>query len=442
MSHVDEGALHAYLDGALDEYPVAEAERIRTHLDRCAECAERLEVERRIRADAHAMLGMAAPDVELPTFEELRAYVDRTHEERSAMARLHRLGWAASVVLAIGAGWMLRDGQLQTRALDMGQDRIAAPASEPAVGEAEAPAPILERQGRMADETVERESLETRGDEESGVAQGSLGVERAIPVEELTGRADLPATVVAGSTDSVDVSAPPRDAAAPTAETESLEERRRAAPEPDAVDADIAARIPPLVSTSAADELAAERAAAPETAMAQVDPTMEAPPPAPSDVANMMSGVVLLPDSTADSAGAGAAADPDEPAESRRRAESPVPVTSALRATAQPTTFEVAKADDEVPAEPLSSVPGFEVVEVRSLGDGSTLWGIRTLQRLAPDVTFEVIRLEPGIDPSVLSAAEAGLGEARAETGSGWLLVRGPLSEEALEELLLRLLPR
>ena len=25
MSHVDEGALHAYLDGALDEYPPAEA---------------------------------------------------------------------------------------------------------------------------------------------------------------------------------------------------------------------------------------------------------------------------------------------------------------------------------------------------------------------------------------------------------------------------------
>ena len=66
MSHVDEGALHAYLDGALDEYPVAEARRIREHLDVCATCAERLEVERGLRSDAHAMLGMAAPVVDLP----------------------------------------------------------------------------------------------------------------------------------------------------------------------------------------------------------------------------------------------------------------------------------------------------------------------------------------------------------------------------------------
>ena len=46
MSHVDEGALHAYLDGALDEYPAAEGRRVREHLDLCPECAERLEVER------------------------------------------------------------------------------------------------------------------------------------------------------------------------------------------------------------------------------------------------------------------------------------------------------------------------------------------------------------------------------------------------------------
>ena len=75
MSHVDEGALHAYLDGALDEYPAAEARRVREHLEDCAECAERLEVERRVRGDASAMLGLAAPRVEAPSFEELRAYV-------------------------------------------------------------------------------------------------------------------------------------------------------------------------------------------------------------------------------------------------------------------------------------------------------------------------------------------------------------------------------
>ena len=61
MSHVDKGALHAYLDGALDEYPAADAERIREHLDRCAECADRLCSGRKVGRDAADLLGLRAP---------------------------------------------------------------------------------------------------------------------------------------------------------------------------------------------------------------------------------------------------------------------------------------------------------------------------------------------------------------------------------------------
>jgi anti-sigma factor RsiW len=75
MWHVDEGALHAYLDGALDEYPAPEARRVREHLETCAECAASLADERRVREEAQEILGLAAPSVEVPTFEELRAYV-------------------------------------------------------------------------------------------------------------------------------------------------------------------------------------------------------------------------------------------------------------------------------------------------------------------------------------------------------------------------------
>ncbi|MGB0543355.1 MAG: anti-sigma factor family protein, partial [Longimicrobiales bacterium] len=111
MSHVDEGALHAYLDGALDEYPATEARRIRDHLDACSACAERLEAERGLRSDAHAMLGLAAPAVDMPSFEELRAYVERTRPATSrTTVRVTRLSWAASVMLALGVGWILRGG--------------------------------------------------------------------------------------------------------------------------------------------------------------------------------------------------------------------------------------------------------------------------------------------------------------------------------------------
>ena len=51
MSHVREGDLHAYLDGALEEYPVHEAERIRSHLEECGECMARLEEERAERRE-------------------------------------------------------------------------------------------------------------------------------------------------------------------------------------------------------------------------------------------------------------------------------------------------------------------------------------------------------------------------------------------------------
>ena len=109
MSHVDSGALHAYLDGALDEYPPAEARRVREHIDVCHECAERLEIERRIRSDAHATLVMAAPTADAPSLEELKSYARRTRQtpsrSRSAAARLT---WAASIILAVGLGWMMR----------------------------------------------------------------------------------------------------------------------------------------------------------------------------------------------------------------------------------------------------------------------------------------------------------------------------------------------
>jgi anti-sigma factor RsiW len=127
MSHIDEGALHAYLDGALDEYPPAEAKGVREHLEACAECALRLEDERRVRSAAATILGHASPRVEAPSFEELKAYVKATRPAVGRVSvRLYRMGWAASVVLALGVGWLARGGELD-RALGPGGLPGAAP---------------------------------------------------------------------------------------------------------------------------------------------------------------------------------------------------------------------------------------------------------------------------------------------------------------------------
>ena len=112
MWHADEGALHVYLDGALDELPSGQGAAIREHIATCPECAARVEQEQRIREQAIGILsGPLLPQVELPPFEELRLRAEATSPPKvSTGSRLHRMGWAASVVLAIGAGWGLRGG--------------------------------------------------------------------------------------------------------------------------------------------------------------------------------------------------------------------------------------------------------------------------------------------------------------------------------------------
>src|SRR5690606_15514576 len=167
MSHVDDGILHACLDGALDALadagelpPGTTVTDITAHLQACAACSAHLRVERDRRESAAAVLRDAAPrrsdipplptaattaplstTATPPSTTEPRSTAEprTTAEPRSTAeplsttrpfpapeslpakspapaagraARSHRsrrtwlpLTWAATVVLAIGAGW-------------------------------------------------------------------------------------------------------------------------------------------------------------------------------------------------------------------------------------------------------------------------------------------------------------------------------------------------
>jgi hypothetical protein len=68
MQHIDEGTLHAYLDGALDALAAADAlppgvttADVQSHLRRCDDCRALLERERLIRADAGLVLHDVSP---------------------------------------------------------------------------------------------------------------------------------------------------------------------------------------------------------------------------------------------------------------------------------------------------------------------------------------------------------------------------------------------
>lgn len=112
MWHVTDGDLHAYLDGALALYPGEEARRIRSHLETCADCRARLQEEERVRERAEAVLARTdPPSIDVPPFEALRHRAAAGSGDVSGSGArstlVVRLGWAASVLVALGVGWMV-----------------------------------------------------------------------------------------------------------------------------------------------------------------------------------------------------------------------------------------------------------------------------------------------------------------------------------------------
>jgi len=98
MSHVDEGTLHAYIDG---ELPPAEAQAVAEHLAHCAVCRARVEEERALIARADQVLARAQPpERDLPAF---RAGAGQRPVPRWRHVRVP-LTWAATVVLALAMG--------------------------------------------------------------------------------------------------------------------------------------------------------------------------------------------------------------------------------------------------------------------------------------------------------------------------------------------------
>src|SRR5690242_1242838 len=98
MPHVDDGTLHAYLDGELSP---PETQGVAQHLALCPGCRTRLEEERALIARATELLGRAAPpDRELRPFhpESVKPPVRLWWQVRLPLA------WAATIALALGIG--------------------------------------------------------------------------------------------------------------------------------------------------------------------------------------------------------------------------------------------------------------------------------------------------------------------------------------------------
>lgn len=140
MSHVDDGTLHAYLDG---ELAPPERERVEGHLAGCPSCRVRLDEERSLIERATRLLDLAAPDQAgvAPPLRGLRR-PPRWWRFRTPLV------WAATVVLAAGLGWYLRGGAGRP-ARQVSGERVAvaaAPESAPAAPAGQSVAPVPGRQ--------------------------------------------------------------------------------------------------------------------------------------------------------------------------------------------------------------------------------------------------------------------------------------------------------
>ena len=131
MRHVADGELHAWLDGALDQLGEARTREVREHLRTCGACREKLVLEEALRARADEVLALSAPAVdEAPPFEALLARARTDEGGRSGgrrLSRAARMGWAASVVVALGAGWIARELGLHPLSTPDGVPSTGAP---------------------------------------------------------------------------------------------------------------------------------------------------------------------------------------------------------------------------------------------------------------------------------------------------------------------------
>lgn len=117
MPHLSDGDLHAWLDGAISG-ATGPGEALRQHLETCADCASRLEEARELKAQSSSILASAAPRDAAPPFTQIRqkalagptdtAGKSRSRRVRGPWLSAQRLGWAATVALALGAGWIGR----------------------------------------------------------------------------------------------------------------------------------------------------------------------------------------------------------------------------------------------------------------------------------------------------------------------------------------------
>ena len=254
MSHISRGDLHAYLDGALGDYPEEVAAGIREHLSACTECAGLLEEERELRQSASEILASSPViPLDLTPFEELVSQAGQPEKPEyartSLSSRLRPLRLVATIVISLGAGWLARD---LTEPARRAESRMAADVAAP---------PRLDG------------ALRVEGGTEAGreLDQVDERLEAVEPADEVFADTDEVPTGVAGGM-SQRVLSTPSENESPASITESPERRQRDARSSTfEEDQDVGARLRRMeAAVDAERSIVEEPLASPSSALANV----------------------------------------------------------------------------------------------------------------------------------------------------------------------------
>ncbi|HEX2251941.1 MAG TPA: zf-HC2 domain-containing protein [Thermoanaerobaculia bacterium] len=382
MPHVDDPTLHALLDGALPATEPARAEAVEAHLEGCADCRARLAAAAGLRERAGAILATLAPEALpgpaaplAPDFEEVRRRAaargggpgaPRRPESSRPLRWAPVLAWAATLVVALGIGYLIGDQVVPAAGLQEAELQATAEPEGPRAAEAET----------------------TQEEAEAAEADSAPAADAVAPVEQQRSPAPLEAgrgasTGVAGGTGTRTGAADPVALPRPSEPVggEALR-RTRAARE--------AREAPPAVRPQRQEAAAAGGAAAPLSIPAAVipgstvtvdstpdsEPKATAPAPAPAPPRSAEANATGLDPRQ------GEPAVPVEPSVARRSPARPVVVTGQAAA---PDGWRAVSRDEatRLLGGPLYALPGARVLGV-FLDPSADPVRVRSRQRL-PD---------------------------------------------------------
>lgn len=205
-SHLDEGILHQLLDG---EIPSSELSPIQAHLAECGECRARLEEAAAFLSESDRLIEeLDRPEATAPQRPASAVAVAPAHWKRN-------LAWAATVVIAVGAGYYARGGPIaappsQTASVkEAFQEAAAPPTDSPIAATLQDPAP---RQSVLADQAAPPPDAAPAGKaadrEKKGLATELRGAEQLAGRAEPDSAARPPAQPVAPLTPAAEVPPP------------------------------------------------------------------------------------------------------------------------------------------------------------------------------------------------------------------------------------------